>query len=275
MVHIDTSIFEKQSQKFMAYVHAKDQNNNPLEFRTGNGVLAREEGYKSHIPEKARSVLAIDEWDESWIGSGKIKERICKAIDMSANLINFYAKTDFKNRFGDERSSYNAERAIYEIYKGTDSKAAFESAISNFGAKYPTIAYLFFIKDEDKYLPTSPAKFDVAFKELGIDFSMSAKCSWDNYCSFTEIIHEIGILMPKYMNISHEVRLLDAHSFVWILAEPVYMSFMPVDNGINAPLEPKNIEYGSDGKVRFQCPRCDYVFIKAKRCPVCGQLVRG
>ncbi len=272
MGQIDLSILEKQSQKFVAYVHAQDHNDEPLEFIKGNGIMVKNEGYKSFIPGKARDVLRFEEWDSSWIGSGNIKDRISKAVDMSANLMNFYAKTDFKNRF--VRNQFNAERAIYEIYKGNDDKTAFEHATEVFGAKYPTIAYLFFIKDENKYLPTSPNCFDRAFKELKISFTMSSKCSWDNYSTFISLIREIGIYMPRYMDIQHEVRLLDAHSFVWVIGEKQFINWSTELQGINTPLAPKSISKGPNGASIYQCGRCDYSFTAARRCPECGQLVK-
>lgn len=273
MVQIDLSILEKQSQKFVAYVHAQDNNEEPLEFIKGKGLLAREEGYKTRIPPKAREVLNVEEWDNSWIGSGRIKDRICRTVDMSANLINFYAKTDFNNRF--EQSLFNAERAIFEIYKGDDDQTAFKHAVEVFGAKYPTIAYLFFIKDEEKYLPTSPKSFDRAFKELNIAFSMSGKCSWDNYTAFTRIIREIGKYMPNYMNVQHAIRLLDAHSFVWVIGENRYINWTNELPGINTPLAPISINYDSDGLPIYQCGRCDYSFKAAPRCPECGQMLKA
>lgn len=44
-------------------------------------------------------------------------------------------------------------------------------------------------------------------------------------------------------------------------------------NGINIPLTPKGIIHKSDGTIQCLCGRCGISFIKAERCPECGQLV--
>jgi hypothetical protein len=273
---IDLSVFEKQSNKFTAFIHEKDNDSNTLDFKDEGKLLGKEEGYKAKIPGKAQTILNVSEWDESWIGSGRIAERIIKAMEIGANLVNFNGKINFNNHFDKSKKEYNpdAERAIYKIFKEDNDKASFEYAVKVFGAKYSTLAYLFFIKDDTKYLPTSPQGFDRAFKELGINLTLTFNCSWDNYCDFVNTIREIRKLMPRYLDVSHEIRLLDAHSFIWMMGEEKYMnwSFEPQD--INTPLVPKNIINELDGTVRFQCARCDYVFLKAPRCPECGQAVK-
>ena len=211
---------EANARLFVDYVHSQEHNTKPLDFITAGAFLAKAESYKTRIAREAREVLKTSEWDENWIGTGKIAKRICKAIDMSGNLVFPSNKMNFKDHFDVERPEYdsNAEKAIYNIFCGKDEKAAFEYATEIFGKKYPTLAYLFFIKDDTRYLPTSPENFDKSFKRLQIDFSMSGKCNWENYCEFIEIIREVGAIMPRYMDLAHIVRLIDAHSFVWILS---------------------------------------------------------
>lgn len=276
MNQIDLSVFEKQSNRFTAFIHAKNNDNEPLDFIDTRKLLGKEEGYKAEIPEKARAVLNASEWTESWIGSGRIAERIIKVMDMGANLVNFNSKINFNNHFDKSKKEYNpdSERAIYKIYKEDDDKSSFEYAVNVFGAKYPTLAYLFFIKDDTKYLPTSPQGFDRAFKELNINFTLTFNCGWDNFCEYVDTIRAIRDLMSQYLDVSHEIRLLDAHSFVWMLGEEKYMNWRVDPQDINTPLEPKSIINEPDGTIRFQCARCDYVFLKAPRCPECGQAVK-
>ncbi len=45
-------------------------------------------------------------------------------------------------------------------------------------------------------------------------------------------------------------------------------------NGINIPMTPKGIIHKSDGTIQCLCGRCGISFVKAERCPECGQLVR-
>ena len=275
MSKLDLNVLSALADKFSSFVHALDNNDLPLNFIEGNGVLVREEGYKEKLYEKAQTILKTEEWDESWIGNGVIRDRIFKAVDISANLINFNTKNDFKKRFerADNQVDPDTERIIYEIYKGNDDKHAFEHAIKEFGAKYPILAYLFFVKDKTKYLPASPNNFDRCFAQMNVNFKMSYSCSWDNYSEFLSIIRETQEELPKLMEIAHELSLLDAHSFVWIVGEEKFINWKHDDIDINVPMRPKQIIRNTDGTTSYQCARCDYVFKQNGRCPECGQRI--
>jgi len=52
---------------------------------------------------------------------------------------------------------------------------------------------------------------------IGIEYKLDSQCSWENYTGFIEIIKEIRAVMQKYIP-DVEIRLIDAHSFLWILA---------------------------------------------------------
>lgn len=43
---------------------------------------------------------------------------------------------------------------------------------------------------------------------------------------------------------------------------------------INTPLRPKNVIRKTDGSIRYVCGRCEESFLKSRRCPECGQLVK-
>lgn len=96
-----------------------------------------------------------------------------------------------------------------------------------FGAKYDTIAFLFFIKNDTCFLPISTGHFDKGFELLGIDFSTSRKCSWDNYKGFINIINDIRELIEETLNIKGILRLIDAHSFVWIIQQDRFINWKP------------------------------------------------
>ena len=276
MSKLDLIVLRALADKFTDYVHEQDNNSVPISFIESKGVLAREEGYKEKLFDKAQTILRPDEWKESWIGTGEIRDRIFRVMDISANLINFNTKNDFKKHF--ERTGNqvdpDTERIIYEIYKGNDDKHAFEHAIKEFGSKYPILAYLFFVKDKTKYLPASPNNFDRCFAQMNIDFKMSFNCSWDNYSEFISIIKEIQEELPKLMKIAHELSLLDAHSFVWMIGEEKFINWKHDGTDINDPMRPKQIIRNTDGTTSYQCARCDYIFKQNGRCPECGQRIK-
>ena len=135
-------------------------------------------------------------------------------------------------------------------------------------------AYLFFVKDKNKYLPASPNNFDRCFAQMNVNFKMSYNCSWDNYSEFISIIRETQEELPKLMKIAHELSLLDSHSFVWIVGEEGFINWNKAPSDINTPIEPKSVINEPDGTIKYLCGRCEYLFSKAPRCPECGQAVK-
>lgn len=238
--------------------------------------LLGEETYKYDVFEKAHGALCLDDWDINSIGSGLICEHVADAMAYTENLVNRrFAVPDFLNKLKttDKQKLEKYERALYEIYRGYDEEKAFGDAVSCFGGKYPLIAFLFFIKDRDRFLPTSPDTFEAIFSEMGIGFKMSLRCSWDNYCNFIAIISCVKDYLSKSGLCDHEVSLLDAHSAVWIMNYEDYKSWHRKDNDINSPMKPKNKLKNPDGTFKYICPRCDYTLKQNGRCPACGQRI--
>lgn len=83
------------------------------------------------------------------------------------------------------------------------------------GKKYQILAYLFFIKDKDSYLPASPKNFDSLFPLIGIKSNMVYHCSWGNYTGFIQNIRDVQKAIEERLHC--DVSLLTAHSIVWIL----------------------------------------------------------
>ena len=102
---------------------------------------------------------------------------------------------------------------LFDFFK---TKITDENAFNKFyeiGFSYQLIAYLFFIKNHQKYMPISQEQFDKIFYSLEIDFKTSHNRSWENYLEFNDIIKQFKKqLAKKFQN----VELLDAHSFLWI-----------------------------------------------------------
>ena len=119
---IDTVKLTEQLARFTSFIHQMDGKPDSISFRDSTGFLGREEDYKSRIAEEARAELKIDDWQESWIGSGKIAACAMKAMSKAGNLVNKNQQVDFKNRLNPENSKYRqeAERVLYDIYCNPD-----------------------------------------------------------------------------------------------------------------------------------------------------------
>ena len=221
----------EQLSRFAAYVHHKDGTQGYISFRDSTGILGRNEDFKSTRAEEARKALNYKKWDESWIGTGRIAEYAKKAIDEAGNLVFPNQRFDFHNRLNPEHSEYreDAERVLFNIYVNSDcdESEAFADAIKTFGGSYDTIAFLFFIKDDTRFLPISSGHFDKAFKILGIDYTTAYQCSWDNYQGFISIINEIRDVMEIVLPMKGMPRLVDAHSFAWIIQGEKFREWSP------------------------------------------------
>lgn len=219
---IDPFRFERQFQLFRQFVEAKG---NPLRSFASNDYLISEEGYKEIVHSEARTRLSLRTWQQEMVGTGEIAKAVINAVEFNSN--NLVGNTQ---RFGPkERPLYRLhlsldnplklaefERGFYELYFGDNAQRAFANLVTLFGKRYPINAYLHFLKDRSEYMPIAPAKFDNAFEKLGIGFITSGKCSWENYKTYNSILKRIQLLLMDKLD--GEVRLLDAHSFAYILA---------------------------------------------------------
>ena len=217
--------------RFASYIQYLDGKSGCISFRDSSGFLGREENYKSRIAEEARKELNANCWKESWIGTGKINDFAFKAMRKANNLVNVNQQIDFCNHLDPNHPKYSqdTERVLYDIYRNPlcSESDAFEKAIKTFGAKYDTIAFLFFIKNDSLFLPVSPGHFDKGFASLDIDYTTSHRCSWDNYQGFIDIIREIYNQMNEVLPLKETLRLIDAHSFIWIIQQDRYINWIP------------------------------------------------
>lgn len=173
-------------------------------------LLIKHENYKYEIKEEAKNQLLTNTWKESDLGTGRILTCIKNSINLkSNNLIDWRKKDDFKKLEANKEN----EKLLFDFFK---TKIDDENAFNQFhliGFSYQLIAYLFFIKNPQKYMPISQGQFDKVFDSLGIDFKTNHNCSWGNYLEYNDIIKQFRKhLSQRFQNVS----LLDAHSFLWI-----------------------------------------------------------
>lgn len=223
----------EQAMRFISFVNEMDGRSGAISFRDSTGILGREEDYKPSVAEEARKELNFKDWKESWVGTGKIAECAKKAINKSNNLVDYNQKVDFKNRLNPKHPKYRpeAEKVLYDIYRNPlcDDAIAFAEAVEVFGAKYDTISFLFFIKDNSRFLPIRTSHYDKGFEILGINYTTSYKCSWENYQGYISIISILRDVLEDILPIQGTLGLIDAHSFVWIIQEDRFIDWTPND----------------------------------------------
>lgn len=218
-------------ERFQQLVTARDKGHPFTNFQ--EGLAAAWEDYKPKLRDHALKLLATDVWTETDVGSGAILRHVIDAIEIQDNRGYVNNLVFWQNRFGhanrDHRVLIEAEtnpklrreveRLLFDLYLGdADEGSVFEQLSVLTGRKYPLLAYLYFLKDIDRFMPIQPTGFDRAFHEMGVEFSSRGQCSWENYSTFLDLLRRLVPLIEHEAGLK-SVRLVDAHSFAWIFAE--------------------------------------------------------
>lgn len=222
--------FKTALSRFLRMVAAQDGGHTFTSF--DEGMVGAWENYKVRLRNHALGILDAPHWSVGDIGSGSILKHTIDAIEIQggrANITNNLVA--WQNRWGhanrDHRVFLEAvtapkvratlERLLFGLYHGNaDEPATFDALSVTTGAKYPLLAYLFFLKDMDRFTPIRPMTFDAAFREMGIPLVTQSRCSWENYTRYNAALSNVrNALVDALKPIN--VRLIDAHSFCWML----------------------------------------------------------
>jgi len=228
---IDPRAFRESFARFQALITARSGH-----AFTGfhEGLAAVWESYKPRLRDYALGLLRASEWSEADIGSGVILNRMIEAIEIQDSRSNLTNNLVFwQNRFGHANRDHRAlleatsnpklrreiEGLLFGLFRGeADESATFDRLSELTGGKYPLLAYFYFLKDMDRFMPIQPTGFDRAFRGLDIYFSTLLQCSWENYSTYNLTLAALRPLIAKIAELPN-VRLIDAHSFCWIFSK--------------------------------------------------------
>lgn len=168
------------------------------------------ENYKYTAYEKGRKALAADTWTTDMIGTGEIFNSVMKALSKANNLVYFTTDT-FESKA--KANMKKAEKLIYNIYNENDDEQAFYEFTKFFGRISDKTAYIFFLKDKERYLPLSPNKFGKRLEMFGITTQCTRGMTWEHYMEFIDIMKYVQIYLNR--ELVKNASLLDAHSFIW------------------------------------------------------------
>jgi len=195
------------------------------------GRAAVWESYKLRLREYALSILNANAWLEVEIGNGRILGNTIEAIEIQSAHSNLTNNLVFwQNRFGhasrahksfieainDKQMCHRVENALFDLFRRDSEQKAFTTLNEISDGKYPLIAYLFFLKDEKRFMPILPSTYDKAFQLLNIDLVTLRKCSWENYLSYNLALKEVSEELKKVVT-QKGLDLIDAHSFCFLL----------------------------------------------------------
>lgn len=201
--------------------------------RFDEGLIAAWESYKPRVRDEALKRLDAESWAEDQIGSAIIVGKVIDAIEIQATHGDLTNNMVFwQNRFGHANRDHRAlieaattgtglqtlERLLFQLYRSdSDENAIFDALSEATGAKYPLMAYLFFLKDMDRFMPIQPTGFDRVFGEIGLDFRTLRSCNWENYARFNSILNDLRDPIADLADLD-SVRLIDAHSLLWLFS---------------------------------------------------------
>ena len=229
VIVLDQNRFNEHFQRFQSLILVNDAGRAFTGFH--EGLAENWEGYKPQLRDHALDILIPNTWTEAEIGSGAILQRTIHAIEIqdSDRLTNNLVF--WQNRYGHAKRDHRAlldavsnanlrrelERLLFGLYRGdADEGTTFDHLSELTEAKYPLLAYLYFLKDMDRFMPIRSRTFDRAFRDLGIDLITARNCSWENYQRYNTALGAVqGAL--AVMDGPTAVRLIDAHSFCWML----------------------------------------------------------
>jgi len=187
-----------------------------------SGIIGEGEGYKEGIHATARERLSIEEWDRLRPGDGQILSRVIHAIEIPGNNVLIWWPPGVAHRRlvniaeGGGGELVELERHLRDLYLDRRPEPEiFGDLVSKLGQSYPLIGYLFFIKDISRFVPVSPTGIERGLVEIGADLALKGRASWQNYAQLLFRLEAIRSELARQTG--GEVRLLDAHSFVWVV----------------------------------------------------------
>lgn len=195
------------------------------------GVIHNWERYKDDIRRIALERLNSSDWSTSDIGTGRLLSALIHAIEIREsaeihnNLVAWEPRPNqpsqtmqLRHDLGGGQKRNQFERVLFDLFKReTDHETSLTRLVELIGRRYSVVAYIFFLIDDTRYMPIAPQTFDRAFTKLGIDLRMSGKCSWENYIAYNEAISWVQNALIGWKGFAN-TRLLDAHSWIWLMA---------------------------------------------------------
>lgn len=181
-----------------------------------NIITSEQEGYKTEIFGTGHIILGMKNWKEEFIGDGTILNSLIKSYGgKDNNLVDWRSLNELKKALNDNKRRKKLERLIFDLYRNpTVSPSQIFGLLQPLIKNYDAVAYPFFLKDMNQFVPIKPRHFDRFFEKVGSKFRTSGKCSWENYHLFITYIRWVRNWLENEG--IDNVSLIDAHSFCWM-----------------------------------------------------------
>ncbi len=210
----DVEYVENIIDLFLEFV-SKQPEQHGLKPSFSNGYLAHHENFKLSVFFRANELMDAGKWSKKAIASGAAADMAIRAMNVYDNkFVAKYQKMDFADRL--RADPVRGSQILYDFYNYfVSDEEALEQLAGFFGRKYDTLSYLFFLKNWKEYLPCKKQLFVPGFESMGIDTECFGPCTYANYSAFNAALAELADVFSNY---AEKISVLDAHSFVWIIA---------------------------------------------------------
>ena len=131
-----------------------------------------------------------------------------------------------------------------------------------------------FIRDWERFMPVKPMIFERAFAILGVPLSMAGNSNWDNYSAFLSRLRAVQLMLTQFG--VPAVRLIDAHSFCWMLATLKISAARAIPRARYETLVPRPGDpplVASESGDRFAAGQSEIDYDEQKRCGVLAEAI--
>jgi hypothetical protein len=228
-VLVDSEKFETAHELFEQHLLSQS-NGVPFTSFQHPFLQQNEIDYKRQVSKKAKEALCLDRWNQWTNQEGKILQATREACKLSENLLDH--KYGWKN--SSESALYSVEK--HEEIKGLESQLASfflggSSQPQEFGFRFDAMAnylrmnrlgcpwaflsYLAFLLNPQIYFTVRPSYFNALLQFYGINQSISAYVSWEQYAILVELAEDF--LKPKLTKYG-QADAIEIHSYMWVIS---------------------------------------------------------
>lgn len=262
---VDKDNFLKKYRQLMSVTIQKNRSYGTTEIAFDKGFWRAEEWYKKELWAKAQTMLNLSSW--ATLNPTKITEIIRNVLWLGASGKGHLISKENVLKVLPCITAYSeAYNYIYALYMEQDEPEKIFDGLYNIFRRakahdpYSVIAYLFFVKDKEKYIPMRERTYSLkCLPQLKIPSKLVQECTWENYMALIDAVKQIQTYLLERIEI---VDLLDAQSFLWMMHYTVGNpeEYDPDDVGYN---ETKVTYYdkGAEGR------KTEYYVTKYERSP--------
>lgn len=216
------------------------------------GFFLKQEGYKYEIHQQAKKAFNTKAIKAAKVGDGTITriavECLQTALTKGTGILVDWRKIDTLDKEG---SDQRFETAVQHLAAGPSNEEypdLFTRLASAKNSSFQVAAFLFFSQDQQRFLPISQDRFDLALDYLNTGV-VTSRGNGDSYAAYLTVCKEVSQwLMAR--NAKTVLGLQDAHSFLFWLG--YLIKYKELGEAAGAPLPSHQSEPSVEERVKSE-----------------------